>query len=342
MKDKNQKYTLVKTLMEFEDHIYNSLLFKSLNDIYYILFTKYKSSMIYVYDLNNKQIICIINESHSDNIQSIEHILDKKNKRDLIMIISVQKIKIWNFTNMQCLTEINKNNKDEYKVCYISYLNNNDIYIIESSSDMPIFVYNIEGNKIKEIKNDETIYAMKAFYDIKTSKSYLVLNSVSYLKSYDFDNDKEYVYYFHDTYNEVFDIVINSKQDETLLIGVGLNYPFIIIWNFHSGDKLYDIYLQSNINSVNDIMYIQFPFLWDEQHLCFIFQNDIGKGFPGVNSIKVLNLNNLNNCDNLIIDKNKRFFILGKIKHPIYGDCLITESQNEIGLWKEKENSNSI
>ena len=326
MKLKKQNYTYVKTLIEGKMFCYIS--FKSLNDRIYIIYKIYDNNIIYIYDFNNEQISFTINEP---NFCGLRHILDKKNKRDLIMTISKQKIKIWNFNNMKCITEINKT----YQICNISYLNNDEIYIIESTDELPILVYNIEGKIIKKIKNSETIYAMEAFYDINSAKSYIIFNNVGYLKSYDFDNDKEYVYYFHDSYNDNFDLLINIKKDETQLIGVGESYPIIIIWNFHSGDKLYDIFLKSSVRNINRISY---PFLWDEEHLCFGFREVIGKGICGAYSLKLLNLNNLNICDNLI---NYEIVLenVQKIKHPIYGDCLITELYDNIGLWKKKNNS---
>ena len=239
---------------------------------------------------------------------------------------------------MKCITEINPKYNDEYKISYISYLNNDEIYIIESTKEYsPILVYDIEGKTIKKIKNNEVIFAMEAFYDTNSSKSYIVLNNVGYLKSYDYDNNKEYVYYFYDGYDEFFSLRINIKQNETQLIGIGRFYPLIIIWNFHTGDKLYDIYLKANLKSPFDKMSITNPFVWDEQHLCFGFRNNI-KMRCGVYSLKLLNLNNLNICDNLINYKERGFSYIGKIKHPIYGDCLITELfLDNIGLWTKKE-----
>ena len=87
-------------------------------------------------------------------------------------------------------------------------------------------------------------------------------------------------------------------------------------------------------------MRITYPFLWDEQHLCFGFSNHFGKRC-GVYSLKLLNLNNLNICDNLINCKERVLWHVNKIKHPIYGDCLITELHlDNIGLWTKKNNNN--
>ena len=257
----------------------DSIVFKSLNSIFYFIYIKYECKTIFCYNLSNEQLFFVIKDAHPDYIKNIKYIFDKQHKRDLIMTISTQKIKIWNAINFQCLTDINKKYNDIYKICDISYIsNNNYIHIIESSNEVPILIYDIEGNKIKEIKNEETIYELETFFDDKSSKSYIILNNDSYLKSYDYDNDKEYIYYFHDTYNTLFYILINNKKDETQLIGVGHNYPFIIIWNFHTGEKLYDIYLKGNVKSAFDNFYISYPFLWDEQNLCFGISNDVFKG----------------------------------------------------------------
>lgn len=335
MKTANQNYKFIKTLIK--NNILKSIIFKAFNDIFYIIYIKYESNSIYYYNLIKEQLICEVKQAHSDTIEDIKYILDKKNKRDLIMTISLQKIKIWNI-NLECITDINKNNNNINKICLISYINNNNyIHIIESSNEVPILVYNLDGIKIKEIKNDETIYSIKSFYDEKSSKSYIILNNVSYLKSYDYDNDKEYIYYFHYTYNDIFKILINDKKEETQLIGIGQAYPFIIIWNFHSGEKLYDIYLKGNVFSAFNTIIISYPFLWDETHLCFGSSNDIGKGRCGVYNLKLFDLKTLKVCDNLINLEHKRISLVKKIEHPIYGDCLITKIfSDEIGLWKNK------
>ena len=338
MKEVNQEYILTKTLIK--DQIMDSIVFKSLNSIFYFIYIKYECKTIFCYNLSNEQFFFVIKDAHPDYIKNIKYIFDKKHKRDLIMTISTQKIKIWNAINFQCLTDINKKYNDIYKICDISYLsNNNYINFIESSNEVPILIYDFEGKIIKEIKNEETIYELETFFDDKSSKSYIILNNDSYLKSYDYDNDKEYIYYFHDTYNTLFYILINNKKDETQLIGVGHNYPFIIIWNFHTGEKLYDIYLKGNVKSAFDTFYISYPFLWDEQNLCFGISNDVFKGRPGVYSLKILNLKNLNVCNNLINYKDKRFSMVERIQHPIYKECLIIEIYlNEISLWKKKKN----
>ena len=68
------------------------------------------------------------------------------------MTNSIQKIKIWNI-KFECITDINKNNNEQYKICHVSYINNNNyIHIIESSYEVPILVYNLDSEKIKEIK----------------------------------------------------------------------------------------------------------------------------------------------------------------------------------------------
>ena len=136
-------------------------------------------------------------------------------------------------------------------------------------------------------------------------------------------------------------IIINNKNEITQLIGVGQSYSFIIIWNFHNGDKLFDIYLKSNIFSVFDTIHIFYPFLWDGKHLCFRISNDINKGKCGVYSLKLFDLKQLKFCDNLINLKNRRFLMVAKSEHPIYGECLITKMfLHEIGLWRKINNEN--
>ena len=70
-------------------------------------------------------------------------------------------------------------------------------------------------------------------------------------------------------------------------------------------------------------MLLSYSFLWDGEHLCFGISNDRGKCHASVYSLKLLNLNNLNICDNLLNYENKSFVMAEKIQHPIQGNCLL-------------------
>ena len=197
-----------------------------------------KKNIIVFYDIINEQIKFQIKNPHSDSIEDIKYIFDKRNKRDLILSISLSTIKIWNFKNMQKLYEIQKEYKDNNYYNIINILNNDDyIHINEAISGSNIITYNIDGQKINTIKNNQIIHNIESFIDYNVKKSYIIVNYNDCLASYEHDNNnKKYMNYYHDTYNEIFKIIINKEEKNIKLIGLGLNYPFIIIWDFHSGN----------------------------------------------------------------------------------------------------------
>ena len=346
MKSANKKYELVKCLIDDLDFL-TFILFQSVNKKSYIIYIKvnkgYDSShnyqekkMIACYDIINEQMIFGIKNPHSDDIEDIKHILDKKNKRDLIISISPTTIKIWNFKNMQVLYVINKQYQDKIFSNIINIINNDDyIHINEAISSSNIITYNIDGQKIGTIKNYKKILNIESFTDSKTKKSYMIVNYNDCLVSFDHDKNKQYVKYCHDTYNERFKIIIKEDGDNIKLIGLGCNYPFIIIWDFHSGKKLCDIYLKEKIKSVF-ILGINNSFLWDNKYLCLCFTRS--HKFKLLEcSLKLFDLKKYVICEDVMFINERNIWKIERFEHPLYGDCLITQySAVKIEIWKLK------
>ena len=348
MKSANKKYKLVKCLIN-DLHFVEFEFFYTVNNIPYIIYIKkdkdYYNSLnefeekyiILFYDIINEQIIFQIKNPHSDNIEDIKYIFDKKNKRDLIVSISLSTIKIWNFKNMQVLYEINKEYKGNKYINIINIINNDDyIHINEALSGSDIITYNIDGQKINTIKTNKIIYNIESFIDNKAKKSYIIVNYNDYLVSYDHDNNnKKYRNYYHDTYNEKFKIIINNEEENIKLIGLGLDYPFVIIWDFHSGNKLCDVYLKQKIE-IAIYLGIDNSFLWDNNHLCLAFTLSGEFKLPVCN-LKLFDLKKYEICDEIIDFKERNIDKIKRFQHPLYGDCLITQCNDEnIKLWKLK------
>ena len=99
-------------------------LFKSINELIYLIYSNINKSLIFYEIIDCKKIIEIKN-AHKENISTIKHYLDKVNKKDLIMSISCKNedIKIWNANNCECIVNI--------KGAIASFLSdNNQIYIV--------------------------------------------------------------------------------------------------------------------------------------------------------------------------------------------------------------------
>ena len=62
----------------------NIIIFKSINNIFYLIYSNYNKDII-SYNLNTNQKLNVIHRAHQDFIYSFQHISDNKNKRDLLL-----------------------------------------------------------------------------------------------------------------------------------------------------------------------------------------------------------------------------------------------------------------
>ena len=156
---------------------YNLIVFKSVYDLILLVFIGKNYSIITYNLIDNKKIFEITKTNQTLN--EIKHFLDKNNKRDLVSSISMHdnNVKVWNFNNLECILNIDFRIGNFFhnlnSICFLN--NSNDIHLIFSSINMPqtqlIHIYNLRGNKIKELNNDKLQdYFVDTFYDDKFSK----------------------------------------------------------------------------------------------------------------------------------------------------------------------------
>ena len=311
----------------FLDNIFN--IFKSINNILYLIYTNEMKS-IFFYDLINNQKINEIKKAHKMTIFNIRHYLDTINKRDLIISISFgNNIKLWNINNLECLFYFNHiyDCGTIYSACFIN--DNNKNYIITSNSDFPsnfgmIKIYDFEGNKIKEINesNDSTFF-IDIFYDKKIRKNFIITGNYDYVKSYDYSDNKVYHKYCdsidHEKDKSVhISITINDFKNVIKLIESSYDGN-IRIWNFHSGDLIKKIYISAY--QLNGIC------LWNNKYL-FVGCHD--------KNMKLINLDNEEIKD---ISGHKHYVLaIKKVIHPKLGECLISQGSlnDQIKLWTVK------
>lgn len=311
----------------FLDNIFN--IFKSINNILYLIYTNEMKS-IFFYDLINNQKINEIKKAHKMTIFNIRHYLDTINKRDLIISISFgNNIKLWNINNLECLFYFNHiyDCGTIYSACFIN--DNNKNYIITSNSDFPsnfgmIKIYDFEGNKVKEINesNDSTFF-IDIFYDKKIRKNFIITGNYDYVKSYDYSDNKVYHKYCdsidHEKDKSVhISITINDFKNVIKLIESSYDGN-IRIWNFHSGDLIKKIYISEY--QLNGIC------LWNNKYL-FVGCHD--------KNMKLINLDNEEIKD---ISGHKHYVLaIKKVIHPKLGECLISQGSlnDQIKLWTVK------
>ena len=84
-------------------------LFKSINNIFYVVYADQFYSIIFL-NLTTNQIINEIKHAHNNNITYFNHYFDDINKRDLLISLSEEDndLKLWNINNFECLLSIQK------------------------------------------------------------------------------------------------------------------------------------------------------------------------------------------------------------------------------------------
>ena len=300
------------------------LVFNSIFNILTIIYgTKEKS--IVSYDLIENQKINEIKNAHNELITNFRYIYDIKNKRDLVISLSYDNnIKLWNYNNLDCLTSI----ENIYKSGYLfsaSFLNDNNIlYIITSNyseNNESLKVYDLTGHQIKEI-NDSfgACNFLDIYYDKKNSKNYIITGNIGCVKSFDYENNKLYHIYSEDDCNDHISIKIIDRAKEVKMIESSGDCN-IRIWNFHRGELL------KKINVYNIRLFG--ICLWNNDYL-FVGCED--------KTIKLIEIKTGDVANNLFGKNNEVVLNIKKIKHPKFGECLISQGfkNNQIKLWVKK------
>ena len=301
------------------------LVFKSINNIYYIIYGNRNKSII-AYDLINNQIINEIKNAHENNITNFKHYLDDNRiRRDLILSISASdnNIRLWNINNFECIVNMKcvYSNGLLFSACFLN--DNNQNYIITSNDNLYyseyIKVFDFNGNKIKEIKdfNFNTFYIC-SYKDKILSKNYILTGNYGYIKSYDYSMGKIYHKYIEDNDNDSrhTNLIVNDKN-EIIKIIESNNDGYIRIWNLHSGELLDKIITNNN--------FLFCMYLWNND---FIFIGGEGGEIIliDINEKKVINK---------LIGHKSQVINIKKIEIPNLGECLISKSNGDeaFKLW---------
>ena len=297
-------------------------IFESINQITYLIYCN-KNNSIISYNLENNQIINEIKNQHNEYITNFHHILDKDNKRDLIMTTSLDdnNIRIWNCLNWECILNLpNINTKGYlYSSCFL-YTNNN-IFIITCNFNLmddpeAVKIYDIKGTKISEIKNSNKVtYIIESYYDIKNNKNYIITGTLGSVISYDFES-KELYHEYKDN-NEVTHLgfLIHERKNVINLIESGFDGN-IRLWNFHTGNLIKKIKICKWLTS-----------------LCLLNDDVLLVGCYD-KSIKVVDIKNgvVINC---LKGHTDWVLTLKTINLSNYGKCLISHGRknDQIKIW---------
>ena len=311
----------------YSDYILDNsfCIFKSFyNDIPYLIYST-KNKSIISYDLIDNKKLIEIRKAHNLLITNFNHCFDKINETDLIISLFADdnNLKLWNFYNFECLlnlTNINQTGK-LFSSCFL--FNNNEYFIITSQyrkylgniSEL-IKVFDLKGNKIKEISNsnDRTCF-------IDTYNSYIITANYNCVKSYEYNKNIIYKIYCDNDGQNHYSSIINNKKGETKLELIEISEDGNIrIWDFHLGILL------KKIKVGND--FLCGVCLWNKD-MIFVGCED--------KSIELIDLNKGNIVKNLIGHRNN-VITVKKINHPQYGICLISKgyANDKIKMWTIK------
>ena len=295
-------------------------IFTSKENILYLLYSKNNS--IICYNLIDKKVMTIIKNAHPDYIRNFSHYFDKKDGIDLLISISAQNLKVWNFNNLENIFSIEvskKVRKKFYMGCFINENNNINILTINKdysqNGNFKFFntfnILNLYGTNIESIKQDDAIMYIDCYYNKKNSKNYVILCYSDEIQSYDYKNKKIYnVYnrsYIKDNFSvEYINIIINDN-DELIKI-IASNYQVIEIWNFDTGILINKINVKEKIYSMG---------LWNDK---FLFVGSFG-------NLILIDYEKGQIMENKIIKVQNilpRITYIEKYEIPLYGECLFS------------------
>ena len=301
------------------------VVFKSIDDILYFIYSK-KTSFI-SYDLINNKKINEIKDDKGACITNLKHYFHQEKRQDLVISTSINNIlKLWKIKNWECILKIERINikGDLRSACFLNL--NNQIYILTSNifGSEPIKVFNLEGIKIKEINNSKDyVNYIDIYYDNKSSKPYVLTGNTGFVKSYDYN--KNIVYHTYKDNDNAFQnhYSLRIKNENNLIKLIESSEDGNIrIWNFHTGELLNKIYInEGNLFGIC---------LWNDDYL-FIGCGD--------NTIKILDIEK-SKIIGKIDGHNWSVLVLLKVNIPKYGECLISQENGELTkLWKIKLNN---
>ena len=285
--------------------------FKSiLSDIIYILYCTEKKHMI-SYDFSYQRVATVIRYAHGDkHISFFKYFLVKRARKELILTGDFTQIKVWDFKMWENIIEIKKAYRSQQIFidagCFL--VDNNDIYVLTcTSSTEPVKVFNLKGIKKKEINDDKESYFIETYYE---ERIYVITGNRHGVTSYIYDENEKYREYFEMNKSSGYhcSVAILKSDGITKLID-SCYYYYVRIWDFHSGKLLKKISMGTK--ELRGIC------VWNLKYI-FVGADD--------KSIKLIDIQQGKIIKSIGGHKGP-VCTIQKIKHPKYGECLVSQGQ---------------
>ena len=132
-----------------------------------------------------------IKNPHKYFVDKLKYFFDDLNKRDWLLSYYDLNIKLWNINTLETLFSLTFFRAID-SACFLN--ENKNIYIAIKVDNIPILIYDLEGNIIKKIKDivddakgfDDVIFFSDSYYDKELNKSFIIMGKKGYSKSYDY------------------------------------------------------------------------------------------------------------------------------------------------------------
>ena len=310
------------------------LVYNSVNNNKLILVYSTKQKSIIFYDIISKKTIHEIEKAHESNIVSFRiNLYNKEN--NIILSVTQSDIKLWDINNnYNCILQLNNIYNKENLIASACLLNirNNNLIITCSLNSLCDNKENIKILYLKENKINKTVeienssdgsYFIDIYYDNVNSKYYIITGNIGNVKSFDYETKKIYhTYCDEDDGKDRYHISVMIYDDKGKLALIdSCKDGKIRIWDFHKNILINKIYFDDIIPSS--------LCLWNDKYLFFGTEE---KG------IKLVDLYNKNLCNTLNALNGDELCSIVKIKHPEYGECLLSQNDEEspIKIWISK------
>ena len=300
--------------------------FTSLDNISYLVYATEEYS-IHFYNLNEQKLVKEIQNAHiEDQVTNFRHFVDKIKRRDILMSISAdsRNVRLWDINKWEMITNITKIYSTGYLYSASFLIDEGKYYIVTCNSSQKsekIKIFDFYGEYIKDIADsNEDTYFIDCYYDNKLNKYFILTGNISYVKSYDYKENKLYYKYVDKGNKDGHDSIIVDNSKEMIKLIESSGDGFVRIWKFHTGELLNKIHIGKNE--------LRGLCLWNSNYL-FVGCTD--------NSIKLVELKN-----GIIIKSltglNNEVCTIKKIVHPTFGECILTQGweNDQIKLWVTK------
>ena len=257
-------------------------------------------------------------------ISELDHYLDTKNIRDLVLSRSLHDLKIWNVNDFECILVIKRESK--ISLHFALFLNiNQQCFIVEGFSfsfkNISMNLNNLKGVNIRTINNIlKIVNFICSYYDKKyTKKNYIISCGHNQLISYDFEKNSIYNNYLKYKDDYTYNHLVILDNDKIIKLFGSTNKGIINIWDFNSG-KLLDTIKILDYSIINMC-------LWNYNYL---FISCKFKAFKLIELSTKTIVKTFN-------EKGNDAGIIKKFIHPEYGESLIIlQYQGKINLWINK------